>query len=175
MDVVGSFCLSFLGWWRHSFLFARYTNTLICRFEIFSTQIFWPPQWTNDPDGSPTFLLTVDGIHCKISEPRQGEKEFVTRLYSHKFHSAGLNYEVGISVFTNQVVWLSGPQQAATADITIYREGLLQQIPPGKRVIGDKGYRGEPETVSVTNRYDSKQLKKFKVSAFHELLFAKPG
>lgn len=99
-----------------------------------------------------------------ISEPRQGDKSFNRQYFSHKFHSAGLSYELGISVFTNQVVWTNGPFPAGTADITIYRKGLKDKIPEGKRVIGDAGYRGEPKTISVPNQFDSKELRKFKVS-----------
>ena len=56
---------------------------------------------------------------------------------------------------------------ASTHDITIFRQkdGLKSKIPTGKRAIGDSGYKGEPETVSVRNSLDSYAVKKFKSRA----------
>jgi hypothetical protein len=42
--------------------------------------------------------------------------------YSHKFKQAAVDYEIGISIFTQQVVWISGPHKGSRHDITIFRE-----------------------------------------------------
>jgi hypothetical protein len=42
--------------------------------------------------------------------------------YSHKFKQAAVEYEIRISIFTQQVVWISGPHKASRHDITIFRE-----------------------------------------------------
>lgn len=41
---------------------------------------------------------------------------------------------------------------------------------PGKRVIGDSGYSGEPDVISLKNDFDPKELSEFKnrVTARHE-------
>ena len=41
------------------------------------------------------------------------------------------------------------------------QNALFFKIPDGKRVIGDTGYQGEPDKVSVTKDGDSKDVKKF--------------
>jgi len=130
------------------------------------------------------FLMTVDGTHCRIEEPRTQPS---TEWYSHKFNGPGLAYEIGLSIFYNQIMWVNGPFRAGTSDLQIYRQpgGLKERIPQGKnfillsfylfclrtsvsqgkRLIADKGYNGEPETLSTPNDFDSVKLKTFKKRA----------
>ena len=60
------------------------------------------------------FFLTVDGVHCRIMEPR-----FIpsSGWYSHKFHKAGLAYEVAVAVYHNKIVWINGPFPAGQGDL----------------------------------------------------------
>jgi hypothetical protein len=60
---------------------------------------------------------------------------------------------------------MKGPKPASTHDITIYREELKNKIPAGKRAIGDKGYRGEPNTISTPSSRDPEELRRFKSRA----------
>ena len=132
--------------------------TLTC---LYSAQIVWPEEWDEEhPDfeNTPTFLLTIDGIHCRCYEKDSS-------WYSHKFKQAGVNYELGVNVYENKLVWIKGPDKAATHDITVYRKDLKKKIPKGKRVIADGGYKGEPKTISFPNAHDSKDLAKFKSRA----------
>jgi hypothetical protein len=83
--------------------------------------------------------------------------------YSHKFNQAGLNYELGISIYDKKLVWMNGPFPASRNDISIFRtEGLKDKIPVGKLVVGDKGYRGEPAIISTPNSHDSVEVCEFK-------------
>jgi hypothetical protein len=41
----------------------------------------------------------------------------------------------------------------------------MARIPTGKRVIGDSGYQGEPEKVSISRDGDDQETKKFKARA----------
>lgn len=78
---------------------------------------------------------------------------------------------IRILSLSNKLVWLNGPFPASTSDITIFRsrpndeESLKAQIPEGKRVIGDSGYKGEPEVVSISREGDDQETKKFKARA----------
>jgi DDE superfamily endonuclease len=114
------------------------------------------------------FIVSVDGIHCRIQEVR---KEPGAKGYSHKSNGPGLSYELGIAIRSNRLVWISGPFEASKHDISIFRrddapnEGLKAHIPDGKRAIGDSGYRGEPTKVSITREDDSGEVKKFKARA----------
>ena len=115
------------------------------------------------------FIVSVDGFHCRIYKPRI---EPSTKWFSPKFKKAGLSYELGISIWHNNLVWINGPFPAGTNDITIFKtsKGLLAEIPEGKIVVADEGYRGVPDAVSTRNHFDSAALKEFKkwVKARHE-------
>jgi hypothetical protein len=43
------------------------------------------------------FFLSIDGVHCRIFEPRFLPS---SGWYSSKFNKAGLTYEVGVSVLS---------------------------------------------------------------------------
>ena len=115
--------------------------------------------------GSEIFIVSVDGTHCPIYEPRTDPS---SKWFSHKFNGRGVAYELAISIFKNQLVWINGPFPASKHDITIFRSeddpsaGLMSRIPEGKRAIGDSGYSGEPTKVSITRDDDDKETKKFK-------------
>ena len=119
------------------------------------------------------FIMTVDGVHCRIQEVW---KDPGSKWYSHKTHAAGLAYELGIAVRTDRLVWMNGPFPASRHDITIFRFGggdkdnpgrnLKSMIPTGKRVIGDSGYAGEDNmTISVTREGDSAEVRELKARA----------
>ena len=93
--------------------------------------------------------------------------------YSHKSNNAAVDYEIAISVFTQQVVWISGPHPASKHDISIFRgnkndeneeeeEALKDKMPPGKLAIGDNGYRGERGMISTPSSHDPPEVRKLK-------------
>ena len=75
-------------------------------------------------------------------------------------------YELGISIFKNQLVRINGPFPAGQHDITIFCKegGLKSKIASGKRAVGDEGYRGEQQ-ISTRNPLDSVMVKEFKKRA----------
>ena len=100
-----------------------------------------------------------------MEEPKHPTLSRDTSYYSHKFNRAAFSYELGISTYEQKLVWINGPFPAGMHDITIYRAGLMQKIPVGKKVIGDEGYRGEPNTVLTYNPHDTRDTKRFKSRA----------
>jgi len=132
--------------------------------------------WDDLKDAQQKFVISVDGVHFRINEPRKVPS---AQWCSHKHKSAGLGYEIGISIWTSKVVWISGPFMAAEHDKTKYQEigGLQDHIPEGKIVVGDRGYRGEDiegrrqqPSLTTRNTRDTKAVKDFKrrVRARHE-------
>ena len=113
------------------------------------------------------FILSVDGVHCRIHKPRTQPS---SGWYSKKFNKAGLVYELGVSIYHNKIVWINGPFPAGQNDMKVFRKGLMEKIPAGRRAIGDEGYRGEPSKVSTKNTFNSDNLKQFegRVRARHE-------
>jgi hypothetical protein len=116
----------------------------------------------------------VDGVHCRINELVHPTLAKNTKLYSHKFNQAGLDYELAVSIRESRLVWMNGPFDGSKHDITIFRERLKEMTPLGKNGIADKGYRGEKGILCTPNAYDNLALQKFKVSkqaAFFFIVF----
>lgn len=124
-------------------------------------KITWPGDWTAAGD-IPVFLVSVDGVHCRIYEPQHGEWSKNPAYYSHKFQQSGVAYEVALSVFQNKCVSLNGPFPAGTSDTTIFRDGIRDKIPVGCKAIVDNGYKGKDPKYSKPNPLDSPALRKFK-------------
>ena len=107
------------------------------------------------------FLLSVDGVHCNIDEPR---KKPSTGWKSHKSNGPGLAYELGLLLHHSQLVWINGPFAAGSNDIRNFNEenGLKSKIPPGKKVITDRVYSSEIDVCSIPNDLDTPEVNEFK-------------
>ncbi|KAL7544447.1 hypothetical protein ACHAWF_016267 [Thalassiosira exigua] len=123
-----------------------------------------------------TFLGSIDCVHCMIFEMRTDPD---SKWYSHKSNGAGVSYEVVVDLVESRALWTAGPEPASTHDITFFRGGKMEgsnrkknekkwdksalyfQLPKGKRLIGDSGYEGEPETISTTKSEHDSQTKEF--------------
>jgi hypothetical protein len=127
--------------------------------------IIWPKKWSNpdaDTEDETIFIFTVDGIHCNIEEPTLGDFEKNKKFYSHKFHSAALDYEVGISIFEQKCVWVNGPYGAGKNDVSVFCHKLKPQLEQAReasgvkhRGIADRGYCGERALLSVPSSLDT--------------------
>ena len=123
-------------------------------------KIFWEEDLCRDD----IWVLTVDGIHCWIQEPKHPVWSQDRKYYSHKYGKSGLMYELGICLSTGRLLWMRGPFPAGTSDITVARrEGLVDELSRrGQKAIGDRGYNGEPATISTPNAHDNKGVAIFK-------------
>jgi hypothetical protein len=140
-----------------------------------SIQIRFRPEWS-DPNHNVTFIMSIDGTHTRIYEPIHPLWSKNPEYYSHKFNQSALNYEIGLSLFTSDLAWVNGPFPASRHDKTIFTDdGLLDALPAGKKLVGDKGYRGMPVVVSTPNPFDADELREFKrrARARHETFNAR--
>ena len=87
----------------------------------------------------------MDGTHCLTRELKHATLSKDPKNYSHNFHKPGVDYEIALDLWSDRVVWISGPFPASQPDITIFRKenGLMDKIPVGKMGVGDNGYSGE--------------------------------
>jgi DDE superfamily endonuclease len=115
----------------------------------------------NQQVGVASWILSVDGTHCRISEPRSQPDK---RWYSHKYHKPGVAYELGVNLFENKLVWMNGPFKAGESDIVIFRkqDGLKTKLAPGQLAIGDKGYAGDVSVSIPNNDFDDPEINAFK-------------
>lgn len=119
------------------------------------------------------FLLTVDGVHCRTYEAR---KNPTSKVYSHKNQGPAVAFELGLAIYEDRLVWINGPFDASVHDKTMFESkhdpdsGLMAQIPQGKRVIADSGYKGLSTHVTTHQQNHSKDMRKFinRVRARHE-------
>ena len=143
-------------------------------------KIIWPASWDDPHVDSPIFIASIDGTHCPIQEPTKGlpwNKN--PKFMSYKFHGAALSYEVAVSIYTSQLVWINGPFPAGTQDpeIFVLSNGLKNRIPAGKKVIADRayGWKSLANVVRIKNRGNTAEVRMFKrqVRARMESVFAK--
>jgi len=154
-------------------------------------KIIWPENVDED------FLASVDGVHCRVNEPRRWPS---SRWCSHKFKGPGVACEIAISIQSGACIWIKGPFMGGTKDLEIFlgrkqpvvgndnelhigdedddedddvdwQPSLIDVIPEGKLVCADEGCIGAPaDVVSLRNACDSDEVKQFKkrVGARHE-------
>lgn len=120
--------------------------------------------WLFDGDNTEfedTFVVSVDGVHFRIWEPRKFPS---TKWYSPKYKKPGLAYEIALSLHHNKVVWVNGPFPAGENDKKIFNkpEGLASKLKAGQLAIGDEGYVGEPDKVATRNSLASADVKEIK-------------
>ena len=147
----------------------------ICLFfshSLYLLKIKWYDNLDNNQGiRTPAWLLSVDGTHCRIEEPRSRPDK---NWYSHKNNCPAVSYEIGLDINSNNIVWVNGPFMAGKTDLLIFQEpgGLKNMIPNNYRIIGDMGYAGEPAIISTKNEFDTDAVKLFKrrARARHENL-----
>ena len=137
---------------------------------LLADKVRWGPFDVNE-----VFLVTVDGVHCRIAEPRTDPG---SKWYDHKTNSAGVAYEVALAIRSSTVASIRGPFPASAHDLTIFRGGkkdeeknpdaLIFKIPPGKKAIADSAYEGEAGAdgkISISRAGDSDEVKQYKARA----------
>jgi hypothetical protein len=103
---------------------------------------------------------------CRCGEGTEGVKGELFVLLHNISSPPGLAYEIALSIRENRIVWTNGPFPASWHDITIYRRDLMNLVPIGGLMdIGDSGYSGEPDSLTIIRSNDSATLKKFKEAA----------
>lgn len=144
-------------------------------------KIVWPES-LNDPN-SEIFIVSVDGTDCKIWEKKHPLMNKNSKLCSHKFKSAGLKYEIALSVYESKCVWISGPFRCGKGDLAIFQgkedkhdkklreelgrppyEALQDKIAHGKLAIVDRGYSGA-KNIAPPSSLDPDDLHNFKARA----------
>jgi hypothetical protein len=115
--------------------------------------------WTEFSENDEIFIITVDGIDCRIREPRKIPS---TQWYSHKFDGPGLTYELGIAIHQQKLVWIRGPEPSGKGDLQNFRapDGLKSKIPLGKKVVADSIYKDV--ACAIKNPQDTADVRRFK-------------
>ena len=93
--------------------------------------------WPDDLRFSNIWIMAVDGTHVRIEEPGHEKYSQDSDYFSHKFNSAGINYEFRICLATRNVIWMNGPFKAGRNNLVIFvEEGLEERLQSlGKKAI----------------------------------------
>jgi DDE superfamily endonuclease len=139
---------------------------LLLRLQALKAEkIVWP---TDEEIGNNIWIGTVDGTHIKSQEPNHPTLPKDTKAFSYKNKAAGFSYEIVVSLWKSNIIWINGPFKASVHDNTIFSSpgGLKEKLTAaGLKVIGDSGYGGMDDVVSRLHSIDSPEVSKFKVRA----------
>ena len=78
------------------------------RYSRTELKIRFPRRWIFDEDDVEVFLMSIDGVHCRIQEPQHPTLSQDPSYYSHKFNGPALHYELGLSIHKSCLVWING-------------------------------------------------------------------
>lgn len=127
--------------------------------KAFDALVEYKIQWIDEIESDEVFIASVDGVHCQISEIRTNPSKSIC---SYKNKKPGLVYEIAIALYHDTLVWINGPFPAGLNDLQVFRAGLKDKIPEGKRLVSDQGYVAEPEFCSTRNPLDTVEMKELK-------------
>jgi hypothetical protein len=86
---------------------------------------------------------------CRQKIQRPIIEEWLYWSAKDKFHC--FKWEIVISCYPHEIIWVSGPHVGSASDITIYRQNGLMEILRQSRdsfvLMADLGYQGEPDTL----------------------------
>jgi hypothetical protein len=131
----------------------------------YSEVICWEKRFRNAPENV-WCLVSVDGTDFKIREPFPFNKAWK----SPKAAGAAVKYEVAVSIFSGDIVWINGPHVGSKNDVTIFRERLRQKLAPNEMAEVDAGYKGETDFLRARDVYFSEEERREKseLRARHE-------
>lgn len=111
-----------------------------------------------------SWLSTEPTSECKNHSHSQ------RKWYSSKFKSVTFRWEVGTVYKTGDICWFNGPFPAGLMpDIRIFCLNLKLLLLPEEKVIGDKGYRGDPKCCTPYEAKNKSYLQEMSVArARHE-------
>lgn len=114
----------------------------------------------DDNDHGLIYIMSIDGVHCRIWEPRPWSRKWS----SHKFgKKPGVNYELGVSLWEPKLIWIYGPTPPGTmTDLVVFQSLLKGCLPQGKKVVADGIYASEKEHCVTKNDLDPVALRNFK-------------
>ena len=121
--------------------------------------IYWPDNWGDD-----VLIITIDGTHFRVCEPRHPEMRQDPKVYSFKHKTAGFNVQVAMSIRESRIVHIFVSRGGQNDPGNLLASGLLDLIPNGKRAIVDGGY-ANCEKLSGYNQFESDFTKDFKKRA----------
>jgi len=133
---------------------------------------------TEDSWGDTVMILSIDGTHMMIHEPRHEECRVDTTHFSHKHGTAGFNVQIALKTYEPECVHVFVAKGGQNDMGNLNASGVLDLIPEGKRIVCDGGYEVKDDRLHMLsgyNQFDDDAVKEFKarVKSRHEAFNAK--
>jgi len=139
--------------WRFVFRFSA----------LISFKVVWPDHFDE------TCIGSLDGTVTATNEPRDPNERRNSKNYAKKVNGAGRNHEIVVDLWRSRCIHAKMSDQGSVHDLTAMRQELVNKIPPGKRIIVDKGYitfvNDEHLFLAFANPLDCEEVKLFKKEA----------
>ena len=140
----------------------RHFSTCCCGH--FSQQISFEKRLSGCPTAAKC-LTSVDGTDFRTQEKHPFDKG----LYSHKFNSAGLRYEIAVGIYNGYIVWVNGPFPAGEwPDSRIVQHAFIGYLCSDEIFLADRGYRGVPYAITPGGHPPQLERLISKLRARHE-------
>jgi hypothetical protein len=144
MAVLCGCCKNTLGKWV-----GQWTDALA---HFSEKVILWENRFRNAPDNVWCFV-SVDGTDFKVCEPSPFHKGWK----SPKLEGSAIKYEVAVSIYSGDIVWIHGPYKGSKNDVAVFNDALKDMLEEGEMVEADKGYK----YVSIDKRRTPKDCESF--------------
>ncbi len=134
--------------------------------------IHWSRRFRNAPKDDVWCFVTVDGTDFRMGEPTP----FSSKWKSHKAKGASIKYEVAVSIYSGDIVWIYGPHEGSKNDLTVFREQLQHMLEHEEMIEADAGYGAVGRAVGTDGIIRSKNdylsiaemMEKAEIRARHE-------
>lgn len=111
----------------------------VCRLLIM-LQIAFENRHRGAPQDANVFV-SLDATDCPIDEPHTRDGGIDPAFYSHKLKGAGLKYEIGLSIYSRDVVWVHGGVPCGRFnDVTLARSSFVLALNENEMAAADDGY-----------------------------------
>lgn len=128
-------------------------NTLAFEIPFPYLQVEWDNRFKNSEHLN--MRVSLDGTDFRIREPQPFNKKW----YSHKMNTAGIRYEIGISIVEGDIVWASGGFPCGEwTDLKIAQDLYVYHVEEGEYTLADKGYRQKKYFKQPTNAIEKRIL-----------------
>jgi len=108
-------------------------------------------------------MLSADGTHCPIEEPRPLSSEWSSHKLGGK---AGPNCKLCLLTHKPKLVWCNGPARPGKHnDLQVFQQKLkpaLDALPGSRKVVGNSICGAEPDCATTKNDLDPPELRNFK-------------
>ena len=112
--------------------------------------------------------MYVENVNSMTCERRKPYFSRDTEQYYHKSNVCGINYELGMNIFQDTIIWTNGPFKYGSNNDRgkLMEHGLMDKPKEiDNKSLSEKIYNGHPNEIKAFNAFDCDSVKKIKARA----------